>query len=243
MVLSSSVKAFDINQEPENVRAKYGDSDFGRGCLLGPPAGRGGRHVRRGAEPRLGHARRRLQPRRQAERRMSIPAWPHCFRSERARPARSHADRLDGRIRPHAEDQSARRPRPLSAGLQRGDRRRRHPRRTGDRLFGARRDDGQRPPRDDPRPVLLGLQVAQHQSADRVDQPAGPAAAKSSTAANRSTNCSPDRRPALPGFRGSGNPVRLRTSPRVTSRSARWRATNRIDHVAHERVDLFRRGR
>ncbi len=34
MVLSSSVKAFDINQEPENVRAKYGDSDFGRGCLL-----------------------------------------------------------------------------------------------------------------------------------------------------------------------------------------------------------------
>jgi|HubBroStandDraft_2_1064218.scaffolds.fasta_scaffold37412_1 hypothetical protein len=34
MALSSSVKAFDINQEPENVRAKYGDSDFGRGCLL-----------------------------------------------------------------------------------------------------------------------------------------------------------------------------------------------------------------
>ena len=34
MVLSSSVKAFDINEEPENVRAKYGDSDFGRGCLL-----------------------------------------------------------------------------------------------------------------------------------------------------------------------------------------------------------------
>ncbi len=34
MVLSSSVKAFDIGEEPENVRAKYGDSDFGRGCLL-----------------------------------------------------------------------------------------------------------------------------------------------------------------------------------------------------------------
>lgn len=34
MVLSSSVKAFDINEEPENVRAKYGDGDFGRGCLL-----------------------------------------------------------------------------------------------------------------------------------------------------------------------------------------------------------------
>jgi hypothetical protein len=34
MVLSSSVNAFDINQESESVRAKYGDSDFGRGCLL-----------------------------------------------------------------------------------------------------------------------------------------------------------------------------------------------------------------
>ncbi len=34
MVLSSSVSAFDINQESESVRAKYGDSDFGRGCLL-----------------------------------------------------------------------------------------------------------------------------------------------------------------------------------------------------------------
>jgi hypothetical protein len=34
MVMSSSVGAFDINQEPESVRAKYGDSDFGRGCLL-----------------------------------------------------------------------------------------------------------------------------------------------------------------------------------------------------------------
>jgi hypothetical protein len=34
MVMSSSVSAFDINQESESVRAKYGDSDFGRGCLL-----------------------------------------------------------------------------------------------------------------------------------------------------------------------------------------------------------------
>ena len=34
MVMSSSVSAFDITQEPETVRARYGDSDFGRGCLL-----------------------------------------------------------------------------------------------------------------------------------------------------------------------------------------------------------------
>jgi uncharacterized protein (DUF1501 family) len=34
MALSSSVSAFDITKESESVRAKYGDSDFGRGCLL-----------------------------------------------------------------------------------------------------------------------------------------------------------------------------------------------------------------
>ena len=34
MVVSPNVSAFDISQESESVRAKYGDSDFGRGCLL-----------------------------------------------------------------------------------------------------------------------------------------------------------------------------------------------------------------
>ena len=26
--------AFDIRKEPENTRERYGDSDFGRGCLM-----------------------------------------------------------------------------------------------------------------------------------------------------------------------------------------------------------------
>jgi hypothetical protein len=34
MVLSSSVKAFDISDESAALKAKYGDNNFGRGCLL-----------------------------------------------------------------------------------------------------------------------------------------------------------------------------------------------------------------
>ena len=34
MVLSKDVSAFDVSKEPEKVRREYGDSDFGRGCLL-----------------------------------------------------------------------------------------------------------------------------------------------------------------------------------------------------------------
>lgn len=34
LMQSPQVKAFDIAQEPEAVRKAYGDSDFGRGCLL-----------------------------------------------------------------------------------------------------------------------------------------------------------------------------------------------------------------
>ncbi|GAB4150054.1 MAG: DUF1501 domain-containing protein [Planctomycetaceae bacterium] len=35
MVLSKDVKAFDISSEPESIKAKYGNSNFGRACLLG----------------------------------------------------------------------------------------------------------------------------------------------------------------------------------------------------------------
>lgn len=33
MMTSEQLKAFDVSQEPESVRAEYGDSPFGRGCL------------------------------------------------------------------------------------------------------------------------------------------------------------------------------------------------------------------
>jgi hypothetical protein len=34
IVLSPNVKAFDISAEPQSLRDKYGDTNFGRGCLL-----------------------------------------------------------------------------------------------------------------------------------------------------------------------------------------------------------------
>ena len=34
MVLSSNLKAFDISEEPQSLKSAYGDSTFGRGCLL-----------------------------------------------------------------------------------------------------------------------------------------------------------------------------------------------------------------
>jgi hypothetical protein len=34
MVRSEKVKAFDISEEPQELRSRYGDSNFGRGCLL-----------------------------------------------------------------------------------------------------------------------------------------------------------------------------------------------------------------
>ena len=34
MVLSSDLKAFDIADEPQSLKDRYGDSNFGRGCLL-----------------------------------------------------------------------------------------------------------------------------------------------------------------------------------------------------------------
>jgi hypothetical protein len=34
MVLSSDLKAFDISDEPTSVKDRYGDSNFGRGCIL-----------------------------------------------------------------------------------------------------------------------------------------------------------------------------------------------------------------
>lgn len=34
MILSSDLKAFDISDEPDSIKAQYGDSNFGRGCLL-----------------------------------------------------------------------------------------------------------------------------------------------------------------------------------------------------------------
>ena len=68
-----------------------------------------------------------------------------------ARPARRDAGGLDGRVRPHAEDQRRRRPRPLGPRLLGGPGRRRRARRAGDRRLrriGGHPRDGRVQPQD-----------------------------------------------------------------------------------------------
>ena len=75
------------------------------------------------------------------------PAWSALLDDlQRARPARGHAGRLDGRGRPHAADQQPRRPRPLHPRLDDRAGRRRHP---GGQVYGATDADG-RDVRDNP---------------------------------------------------------------------------------------------
>ena len=96
----------------------YGRNLFGQGCLLarrlvergvpfvevtlGGVNGESDRH-------RLGHAPAELRRRQQPERRARPGLGDADGRPEAARPARLDADRLDGRVRPHAEDQRGQR--------------------------------------------------------------------------------------------------------------------------------------
>lgn len=56
LVLGDAKKAFDLSQENDKLRDRYGRNTFGQSCLLAPPAGgtRGSLRHRRGW--RLGHA-------------------------------------------------------------------------------------------------------------------------------------------------------------------------------------------
>ena len=96
----------------------------------GQAAGRAGRELRRSFARRLGypHQQFRRTIEAAAARAGQGDVGPGR-RSGPAPPARYHDDRLDGRIRPHAPDQSERGPRPLAAKLVGCGRRRRHQRR------------------------------------------------------------------------------------------------------------------
>ena len=109
---------------PQGVRPRRGEGQRPRrlrpqpvrpGLPAGPPAGRARRAVRRGdarrrQRPAFGwdtHAEQ-LRPGQARCASMLDPAWATLMeRPEGPRPARQHADRLDGRVRPHAEDQPA----------------------------------------------------------------------------------------------------------------------------------------
>ena len=134
--------AFDLDKEPPALRDRYGRNRWGQSVLLarrlvearrvagaGELDAGGRRHQR---QPGLGHARQErpaLQDGADAE------DGPRLFgpagRPGRPRPAGRHAGGVDGRVRPVAEDQRRRRPRPLGPRLFGRPGRRRRPRRPG----------------------------------------------------------------------------------------------------------------
>ena len=96
------------------LRDAYGRNLFGQGCLLAR------RLVERGVpfvevtlgdtatRPRLGHAPATTSTASSKLSDVLDPAWATLMDDlQAARPARHDADRLDGRVRPHAEDQRA----------------------------------------------------------------------------------------------------------------------------------------
>ena len=83
----------------------------------GPPAGRGRRAVRHRQLRRLGPPRQDLREPGQEAARSSTAGFSALIEDmDDARPARRHAGGVHGRVRPDAEDQQGRRPRPLGPG-------------------------------------------------------------------------------------------------------------------------------
>ena len=134
-------------KEPQKIRDAYGSAPVRPRLPARPPAGRDGRDVRRSRARQLGHAPRQLQPQSKTlcgqldqpfaalladlkQRGMldnTLVVWMGEFgRTPRINPTR--------------------RPRPLSAGLQRGPGRRRREGRPGDRQDRRRRRRRDRPP-------------------------------------------------------------------------------------------------
>ncbi len=137
MMRSSAAKAFDLDEEPAAVQDAYGRNPFGQGCLLAR------RLVERGVpfvevtlssvdgSMALGwdtHA----QNFDTVEKLSGVldAGWSTLMTDLRSRGLlEQHLDRLDGRVRPDAEDQRVRRPRPFPQRLVDRPRRRRDSRR------------------------------------------------------------------------------------------------------------------
>ena len=147
MMRSSAAKAFDLDEEPAAVHDAYGRNPFGQGCLLAR------RLVERGVpfvEVTLSsvdgtnglgwdtHA----QNFDTVEKLSGVldAGWSTLMTDLRSRGLLdSTLDRLDGRVRPDAEDQRVGRPRPFPERLVDRPRRRRDSRRPDDRRHRGRR--------------------------------------------------------------------------------------------------------
>ena len=136
----SVATAFDLSDEPDVTRDRYGRHTFGQSLLAVATAGRG-RHPDRpgehGPRPDLGLARRHLPPAPRGPAAADRPGrLGPAGRPGRPRPARRDARGRHRRVRPDAEALDAAgpdegRPRPLAAGLLGRLRRRWGPRRPG----------------------------------------------------------------------------------------------------------------
>ena len=225
--------AFDIADEPDVLRDRYGRHTFGQSALLAPPAGRGGHAVRHGQLRPLGppwHAAPAQDRGRGPE---AHPAAGPGDRGPDRRPDPARAVRLDprggdGRVRPHPADEQGRRPRPLGQHVQRpdglrvdadgpGDRPQQRPRR-------ARRGPARSARRTWPRRSTTTWASTPDRSRSRTGPGGRPT---SSTRASRSGSSSVS--PASPGRPGSpcanASSARFRRScrPRCSDRPARFR--------------------
>ena len=135
LMTSEAARAFNLDEEPAALRDRYGRNQFGQGCMLAR------RLIERGlpfVEVTHGGVNGEF----------GAPiAWDTHLQNfdilkglcgaldagwatlmadlKQPRPARRHAHRLDGRVRPHAAYQRRQRPRPLPQGVEHGAGRRR----------------------------------------------------------------------------------------------------------------------
>ena len=197
LMQSKEAKAFDLSASRPSRKAAYGDGKFGEGCLLARRLVETGVPFVEVDAGRLGHAPGQLQPRQEAVAAGRPGDVRPDHRPQGPRPARRHAGHLDGRVRPHAEDHTARRqarPRPLPARLEHGHGRRRHQGRPGHRQDRRRRRRGGRAARS--RPSTSWPASARCSASTTTSRTTRRSAARSASwtrAASRSRNFSRER--------------------------------------------------
>ena len=133
---SPKLKAFEIAEEPDAVKAAYGDTNFGKGCLMARRLVESGVRfvevVLDGWDTHNDNFNR-------VTKQMTTydPAMAALIKDlAAAQSAGQHADHLDGRVRTHPQDQCQRRPRSLPRRMERGSGGRRRTRRAGIRRDG-----------------------------------------------------------------------------------------------------------
>ena len=113
LMRTAAGKAFNLDEENGRLARRLRPEPVRPGLPAGPPARRARRAVRRGhavqRHRRPASAGTRTSDNFDQVKALSEAARPGLVhaddRPEGSRPARQHADRLDGRVRPHAEDQ------------------------------------------------------------------------------------------------------------------------------------------